>query len=371
MSSLGRIASIASEGEKYPLTVFRFILQSTARELLPHERVADCLRKRIPTKLKVEVRKRTTTKRAFYANLQVCGSVWHCPICAARISEKRRQELSYALKNWTGGVCMVTYTFSHQKSDALSVTLKGLKEAFRWMKSGRLWQEIKDEWGWIGSVRGLEVTYTDAHGWHSHIHELVFFTNDIDGKRCASLENNLSHRWRRALSEQGMSASAERGLKVSAETDFAKEYIAKFGSELVPDRDAVKSEWTFSHEITKQPVKRSRKNGRTPSQLLADASEYDAEARFLWKEYAMTFKGSHQLEWSKGLRKMLGMLNEKPDDELAVEPTEDSVLLASLTESEWRTIQERIGRGELLYRAETMDEIEFAQMIAFTLNRYM
>ena len=71
----------------------RFALQSQAAKLLPKERVKSCLRCRIDASISVGVKYNTKREKAHYSNLQRCGSVWHCPVCASIITEKRRAEI--------------------------------------------------------------------------------------------------------------------------------------------------------------------------------------------------------------------------------------------------------------------------------------
>ncbi len=64
-------------------------------------------------------------KKAFYTGLAVCGSVWSCPVCTAKIQERRRLEISKGMdKAYESGLkcVMVTLTFPHmsfQKLDDL------------------------------------------------------------------------------------------------------------------------------------------------------------------------------------------------------------------------------------------------------------
>ncbi|MDF9645043.1 hypothetical protein, partial [Bacillus cereus] len=72
----------------------RYACQSVARKALPNERVSMCLR-RVNGSF-VQVLKHKKTQKAFYDGLLVCSSVWNCPVCAAKISERRRKELKQA-----------------------------------------------------------------------------------------------------------------------------------------------------------------------------------------------------------------------------------------------------------------------------------
>ncbi|MBE0974888.1 replication protein, partial [Escherichia coli] len=63
---------------------------------------------------------------AQFSNLQRCGSLWACPVCANQISQKRKQEVGQAVnahrKNG-GDIVMLTLTTPHQYHDELSMIL--------------------------------------------------------------------------------------------------------------------------------------------------------------------------------------------------------------------------------------------------------
>ena len=78
--------------------VQRFALQSMARAILPESRTAKCLRIRAFDS-DVQVWKSREHGTASYGGLQTCGSVWTCPVCAAKIAERRRVELLDAMEH--------------------------------------------------------------------------------------------------------------------------------------------------------------------------------------------------------------------------------------------------------------------------------
>lgn len=336
------------------------MLQASARELLPRERVADCLRKPLPTAQRIEIHKSPSQHSAHYRNLLVCGRVWHCPVCAAKISEERRKELSKATKVWTGGLVLVTYTLSHHSGAALETTLSRLMEAYRFFKAGRAFAAFSGEFGWLGSVKSLEITY-GKNGWHPHIHELVFTMNTLSDAQTGSFDNQVSKRWRTSAKHVGMFASTERGVTVKTADSDVSDYVSKFGE------TRVKKDWTFAHELTKQVVKRGKMDGRSPTQLLYDFMIGDIPSGRLWQEYAYVVKGRHQLVWSRGMRQTLKMSAEETDDQLADKIPSDSRLLASLTRGQWYDVLSHAAQGELLLAAETKDEEDFATWLALKL----
>lgn len=354
---LGEYASIASPKGGYSPFVMRFILQECAREILPNERVSECLRKQVPLKSVVEIRKAEGSRHAHYTGLVICSRVWFCAVCASRITEERRKDLHTAFINWQGGLAMASYTASHNTKTSLPEFLSGLSEAFRAFKSGKVFAEIKDRYGWIGSVRSLEVTHGD-NGWHPHLHELIFFSNTLSTKDADTLEFALKGHWMRVLDRFGMSCSFSHGLDLKTTDSAIRDYIVKWGHE------PINTGWTPAHEITKQVSKKAAKDGKTPTQLLYDYWEGDMEARKLWKEYAMTFKGKHQLQWTPGLRKFLKMGEEKTDEELAEAVPKDAVLLATLTRDQWQGVLWANCVGEILEKAGYMSEENFALYLA-------
>jgi hypothetical protein len=90
----------------------RFIFQSVARKFLPMSRTNNCLRLRQGSK-QIQVWQSTEHKTTSYSGLQTCGSVWACPVCSAKIAERRRVEIMAAMaahKAAGGWVNLLTLT---------------------------------------------------------------------------------------------------------------------------------------------------------------------------------------------------------------------------------------------------------------------
>ena len=51
------------------------------------------------TKLR-EIKYNEERKKAHWSNVQRCGSIWICPVCAKQITEKRREELKNGIDRW-------------------------------------------------------------------------------------------------------------------------------------------------------------------------------------------------------------------------------------------------------------------------------
>lgn len=320
----------------------RYRLQDVAAKLLPIERVCKCGRRLAPRAKDVggQLVEPGTIKvvwrdgRAHYRNLYQCGSIWTCPVCAGRITEERRFELTEAMsvaqQHGYFGLHLI-FTLRHHDGDKLIDLLKALKDAKREFKAGRWFNRLKSQYGWRGSITALEVTHGD-NGWHPHQHELVFLDSSLSEADEQAFINAVKARWNAVLEHQGYDASWERGLVVeTAHSDLA-DYVAKFGHE--PENPI----WSPEHEITKNPVKMGRLKGRTPFQLLDDYDHGDARAGRLFQEYARVFKGRKQLQWSNGLRQLLIVGDEIKDSDLLDQSEPDERVLLALFTDEWKRV---------------------------------
>lgn len=366
----------------------RFALQNAARELVPEHRVARCFRRVADKSRDIEI-KQAPDSVAFYANLQRCGSVWDCPVCSARVSERRREELRAAQATHIaagGAVWMATLTFPHKRGWALGPMMQSLRRAVTALFSGRAAQDLSEMFGVVGTVRALEVTYGhDAAGWHPHFHILFFVDlstwvtaaaqapafraelreySSFDAKAdlFAELEQRvhavylpllgdaLYANWSRACVRAGLPCpSREHGVHVQ-NADAAAAYAAKFGLEpsaaTLAKIDAGLA-WDATRELVNANTKRAHgdRGGLTPFDLLrvcagtakgpAGLTPELAGTRF--REYSESFFGFRQLFWSPGLKSALGITDL--DDAAASDPdSAEAVPVVSITPQEWRAV---------------------------------
>ena len=159
--------------------VERFALQSVARDILPDSRTAKCLRIRAHDS-DVQVWKSKKHKTASYGGLQTCGSVWVCPVCGAKVVERRRGEIQQAMAQHRacgGEVHLLTLTVPHTRFDALEGLLERQGKALQGFLRDRKVKEVFKEMGYIGQIRGYETTHGRKgtnNGWHPHFHFLQF-----------------------------------------------------------------------------------------------------------------------------------------------------------------------------------------------------
>lgn len=243
---------------------------------------------------------------AHFGGVETCGSVWVCPVCAAKITEGRRSEIDAVLSAHrdAGGVAyMATLTLPHYAFQACAPLRSAVSTGWRKVKSGKAWIDARERYGWMGDIRALEVTH-GKNGWHPHLHVLLFFEPWATKDDAYGLAGWIFDRWRAAIERMGLgrcSVDAFAFEPVNLDQGAA-EYVAKWGAAL---------------ELTKAHTKRS-KNGRTPFQILADhiGDHSPSDAR-LFREYATAFKGTRHLTWSRDLRRRYALPDAPEDETLA------------------------------------------------------
>lgn len=286
---------------------------------------------------------------AFYGGLITCGSVWACPVCSAKIQERRRVELAHMI-DWAWGQhlqpMLVTLTAPHRRDQSLSDLRAMQAKALRDLRAGKGGIAMRQTLGYRGLVRGLELTY-GSNGWHLHTHEmwLVDLHQDADEAREIILK-----RWRAACAKAGLldlsdaaqvAAFDEHAVDVKGRCS-ASDYLAKMDDS---------RHWGADRELAKASSKKGKKSGRHPFGLLADAADGCVRSGRLFVEYAAAMKGAAQLYWSRGLKALVGV-DEISDEAIAERADDEAVLLGRLLPAQWEVVLRAGARAQLLDAAE-------------------
>ena len=317
--------------------VARYLIQSLISEILPNERVARCLHLIVPSVSGVKVMYSEKVQKAHYKGLTVCGSIWSCPVCASKISERRRLEIRPALEMWGGrggGLIMASYTLQHDLGDTLAGLKKVLYSSYDRLMSGRAWQEIKNRWGIVGQISSSELTWGPLFGWHSHKHALIFTQDKLSINDLKQSENEISARFRGILAKSGRYGHPD--------------YSVKFRTGNVFEESDYCFKWGIDYELTKSNVKKAKGENYSPFELAQWAADGDLQPVRLFQEYYQVYKGSHQLQYSNGLRSLLKLNSQKTDYQLAVEEDQKAFELAELSRYAWSIVCKNKMRGDLL-----------------------
>ena len=287
--------------------------------------------------------------------LNRCGNIWTCPVCAAKVAEHRRAELSAGLVAHLGNggaAYLLTLTFPHEADHPMTELLEKFGKARQRLQNSRTWKNTMKEAGRIGAVSSLEVTISQENGWHPHLHMLIFA--DVQGfgegeavNGAGDLESEtigaLKRTWTNILLKTGLGDGTkinhmmQHALNVRGGNQAA-EYIAKYG------RD---ERWGQSSEMTRHYTKQGAAGERdglqhfTPFQLLTWAGNGDEWATRKFIEYAEAIEGKRAVTWTPGLKKqLLGTDDERTDEELAEEndPMPEQILVGELDQEQYQTL---------------------------------
>lgn len=323
--------------------VERYKLQSVVKAVIPRSRTANCLRRRISKNRGVDVWKNHEHQTAHFSGLQVCGSVWTCPVCAAKISERRRVELLGAMDRHQaagGGVYMLTLTAPHTRGDDLAVLLDQQAVALQKFWNARDTKKVSLEMRYVGQVRALEITHGRGrgarnNGWHPHYHVLLFASAGFDQAQLTDFRVRFYLSWSKACVKAGLGLPTyDHGLRLD-DGQKASAYVSK---------------WGLENEMTKGHIKKAGAAGETPFDLLRAvfADSGDKQAAALFREFATVFKGKRQLSWSRGLRDRLAVGDDLTDEELAGQLDEGAEFLGSLSIDQWKDVLSVDARGLVL-----------------------
>ena len=334
----------------------RWELKAAVERLMPESRTATCSRLHLAGHMHDGEFVRSSgvsifesDGKTFFSGLETCSSVWACPICAAKISERRRAELIEMQTRWesAGGLFrFMTLTFPHHNTDSLSELMMRFAAAKKRLLQSRTWRAWCRAIGLEHSITALEITCGE-NGWHIHAHCVLFLRSG-----CAECRaEDLLPTWRHCCRAAGLPEPNSRGLDIRRRS-AAVEYVTKWGLDL---------------ELTKQHIKRGRGGHCTPFDLLRAYADGSTAAGDLFSEFTRVFKGRRQLVCSPGLRQAMGV-QDKSDAQLAEEQQSDAVLVAVVPVEEWKIVVRYDLRYALLHEARERGKAGVQEYLALLVS---
>lgn len=302
-------AESAGQGRK----AVRYALRQLLREVTTVDRCRSCGREVRGGAVVLKVKEGV----AHYANLETCGRVWLCPVCAAKIRARRGDEIAEGVGRHItqdGGAYFVTATLPHEQGDKLARSLTVLTDSWRRLTAGKAYQEEKERHGILGTIKAVEITH-GRNGWHPHIHAVLLTREEVNILHLGDWYGRLDARWARALQRNGWSMG-------TAPYRFRLDLVNRStASGLAAYVTKVQDGGGLGNEIARADLKSGRKSSRTPLQILADfGSDGLVDDLDLWREYEEATAGKSALRWSRGLRELLlPDVDEQTDEEIAAE----------------------------------------------------
>lgn len=329
---LGTSANNAATAGQRAKRAERMAARRALAEFTSLPRVAECGRSSVlpggEVNLRVSDVADKAKRKAGFGGLHTCGSLWVCPVCSAKITVRRAEELEQVL-DWNarrgGSTALATFTVRHHRGHSLDELWNiAIRKGWRSMTENRAWKEGRRYLGIDHYIRATEVTHGE-NGWHVHLHVLLLFDRPVSEEMVRAFQASLYDLWSSALERYGFQASQEHGVDVRlAEAKSHLEALGRYMSKLV-------------FEATGGRFKRGRRGGRTPFEILEDVITTGLyEDAQLWWEYERISKSKRQLTWSRGLKAAVG-LTEITDEEIAAEEIDGDAMLI-MPSSTWRVV---------------------------------
>lgn len=351
-------------------------------------------------------------RRAGFGQLQVCGSVWACPVCSAKINTVRAADIAAAISAWHtpspfgplrrgvtrhpgGRIVLLTLTMRHKRGQELDdLWTRGVSAGWHAVTSGRAWNDDQSDYGtwvprvvksgkkagetvWghrIGYSRVVETTY-GANGWHVHIHALLFVRQDITGPEAIALGHSAFGRWSTSLVAEGFGApTLTNGVDIKLlgpESTDAKKIADYFAKNTFA---GAKHASNVAFEVSGGLGKWARGSNRTPFQILENLCSGEEYAGFesdldRWWVWESASKGKRQLTWSPWLRSYLHLNEEQTDDEIAASELGGEIVLELRPEQFDAVVT--VGAHKLLDAVEADDDMTAAYLwLDETLGRW-
>lgn len=324
-------------------------------------RVMNCRRVRADSNLDVELRVGEEGLAGF-SNLQTCGSVWACPLCSSRILATRRDELTklvHGAVEQEMAIGFATKTIRHHKGQSLSELLTILSKAQQAVGRDRAVRAKREELGFVGYVRRLEITH-GSNGWHPHYHELQLFETDVTEAQLQELHDLEFRAFQKRAINMGVAAplpQAQDSRLVRAKRQKSQlnpedkeqldiedvediiDYMSKgtYNGLQEDENDTSRDGETtalklarvkletpgIAHEMASDVTKKGKRGSRTPFEILTSVVETgDCDDLSLWHEFEQASRGKRLMTWSRGLKQMFG-IGEVTDEDAAAEETAD------------------------------------------------
>jgi hypothetical protein len=342
-------------------------------------------------------------RRAGFGQLQVCGSVWSCPVCSAKINTVRAADIAAAISAWHtpvfgpdyldgtalhrgGRIVLVTLTMRHKKGQELNdLWTRGISAGWHAVTSGRAWKEDQADYGvvvprevktgkragqivWnhrIGYSRVVETTY-GVNGWHVHIHALLFVRQDISGPEATALGHSIFGRWSGSLVSEGFGApTLTNGVDIKLLGPEAKDAKAIADYFAKNTFAGSKRASNVAFEVSGGLGKWARGSNRTPFQILENLCSGEDYAGFeddlhRWWVWESASKGKRQLTWSPWLRSYLRLNEELTDEEIAESELGGDIVLELRPEQFDAVVT--VGAHKLLDAVEADDDMTAAYL---------
>ena len=292
-----------------------------------------------------------------FGGLLVCGNVWLCVVCSAKVAAHRSAKIERALKAAVangGWAVLITLTVRHRLSIPLLALLRdGVQAGWRAIGKDRGVSDARKALGVIGMVRSIEITHGTAHGWHPHAHVIVVTSGRPDTAALDALGATMFRAWSAAVVRHGLPAPLldNGGLDVSHLGSHVREgSLASLAAWAAYAAKGLAGEALFG------AVKEANGRNRSIRELMRDAAigtrwisndgqvatTTDDTAVRLLREYEDASKAVKQITGIRELERALGLDEDTAEDEEVAGQEAGGEDVAVIAGGYWDTLVEPV-----------------------------
>lgn len=269
------------------------------------------------------VQVRSRDGHAGLAGLVSCGSVWVCPVCNAKVMQRRALEVGAVIaRAHAEGLVVAEFTFTlrHTRGDRLRPLWDAVGDCWGAVTHGRQWTAEGRQIGRVGFLRAVEVTY-GSNGFHPHVHAALI-AERLDEESLRAVQSAMFGRWVRKAVALGLDAPRAVAQEAHLLSDGAAGDLGRYLTEANSYAGVtVDVAQRVGMELTQTQSKRARSgHGTSPVwELLDGANNGTVSELRLWREWEAASHGRRQISYSRGLRERFGLVTDLTDEEIAGE----------------------------------------------------
>lgn len=237
-----------------------------------------------------------------------CSSPWSCPVCAPALADQRAMALEPQVAGAVAlgfTVWLGTFTVHHHAKSDLANLFRMIVKAWGRVTSGKWWQNLRDV-GEIEFVRGCDVTWSEVHGWHPHLHATLLISPKHGDPE--AIAKRIKEMWMKACASIGLSTSGDaQDVQRVDDPAAAARYAVATAAVYEAHAMAKKRSRGKGHGLTPMEIaelaiqERLEREGRADARGVHVAEEQWGPWERLWRDYVGSTKGLRQCTTSRGL----------------------------------------------------------------------
>lgn len=205
------------------------------------------------------------SRKLQFGGLHRCKS-GQCPRCSQILAIRRAKQMEQGIQYWLSsnneqgqnrGIAFMTLTMGHNPADSAEKLAHAISKARTALTTGGEYRDRKrgDRYNFqiAGIISRIEVTWSQRHGYHFHLHLLLMIDRPLTSSDLVNLQARFHRRWRKALAKEGVEADIRQSdiRPVDDFDDASQVLLSQYLNKTAP--------WNVAKEMTME----TRKTGHT------------------------------------------------------------------------------------------------------------